>query len=88
MGRALAQSGRAGKVVAIGFDGNQDLQKFVADGTLAGIAVQGSYQMGFLGVKTVGELLQKKPVPKVRDTGVVWVTQGNLKSPEAQAVLY
>jgi ribose transport system substrate-binding protein len=88
MGRALAQSGRAGKVVAIGFDGNQDLQKFVADGTLAGIAVQGSYQMGLLGVKTVGDLLQKKQVPKVRDTGVVWVTQGNLKSPEAQAVLY
>lgn len=88
MGRALVQSGRAGKVVAIGFDGNQDLQKFVADGTLAGIAVQGSYQMGLLGVKTVNDILQKKPVPKFRDTGVVWVTQGNLKSPEAQAVLY
>jgi ribose transport system substrate-binding protein len=88
MGRALVQSGRAGKVVAIGFDGNQDLQKFVEDGTLAGIAVQGSYQMGFLGVKTVQDVLQKKPVPKFRDTGVVWVTKGNLKSPEAKAVLY
>lgn len=88
MGRALVQSGRAGKVVAIGFDGNQDLQKFVDDGTLAGIAVQGSYQMGYLGVKTVNDLLQKKPVPKFRDTGVVWVTKGNLKSQEAQAVLY
>lgn len=88
MGRALVQSGRAGKVVAIGFDGNQDLQKFVDDGTLAGIAVQGSFQMGQLGVKTIQELLQKKPVPKDRDTGVVWVTKGNLKSPEAKAVLY
>ncbi|HEV6969009.1 MULTISPECIES: ABC transporter substrate-binding protein [Roseateles] len=88
MGRALVQSGRAGKVVAIGFDGNQDLQKFVDDGTLAGIAVQGSYQMGYLGVKTVQDVLQKKPVPKFRDTGVVWVTKGNLKSAEAKAVLY
>jgi ribose transport system substrate-binding protein len=88
MGRALVQSGRAGKVVAIGFDGNQDLQKFVDDGTLAGIAVQGSYQMGFLGVKTIGDVLQKKAVPKFRDTGVFWVTKANLKSPEAQAVLY
>ena len=88
MGRALVQSGRAGKVVAIGFDGNQDLQKFVQDGALAGIAVQGSFQMGQLGVKTIGELLQKKPVPKLRDTGVVWVTKGNLQSPEAKAVLY
>ncbi len=88
MGRALAQSGRAGKVVAIGFDGNQDLQKFVDDGTLAGIAVQGSFQMGYLGVKTIQDVLQKKPVPKIRDTGVVWVTKANLKSPEAKAVLY
>ncbi|RZJ08307.1 MAG: LacI family transcriptional regulator [Rubrivivax sp.] len=88
MGRALVQSGRAGKVVAIGFDGNQDLQKFVDDGTLAGIAVQGSWQMGYLGVRTVNDILQKKPVPKFRDTGVVWVTKGNLKSQEAQAVLY
>lgn len=88
MGRALVQSGRAGKVVAIGFDGNQDLQKFVDDGTLAGIAVQGSFQMGLLGVKTIGDVLQKKAVPKFRDTGVVWVTKATLKSPEAKAVLY
>ena len=85
---ALAQSGWAGNVVAIGFDGNHDLQKFVDDGTLAGIAVQGSHQMGYLGVKTVHDLLQKKPVPKFRDTGVVWVTKANLKSPEAKAILY
>lgn len=88
MGRALVQSGRAGKLVAIGFDGNQDLQKFVADGALAGIAVQGSFQMGYLGVKTIQDILQKKPVPKFRDTGVVWVDKTNLKSPEAKAVLY
>jgi ribose transport system substrate-binding protein len=88
MGRALVQSGRAGKLVAIGFDGNQDLQKFVQDGALAGIAAQGSFQMGQLGVKTVHDVLQKKPVPKFRDTGVVWVHKGNLQSPEAKAVLY
>ncbi|WP_457356525.1 substrate-binding domain-containing protein [Roseateles sp. P5_D6] len=88
MGRALVQSGRAGKLVAIGFDGNQDLQKFVQDGTLTGIAVQSSFQMGYLGVKTISDVLQKKPVPKFRDTGVVWVNKANLQSPEAKAVLY
>lgn len=46
VGRALARAGKAGKVVGIGFDGNRDLQGFVKDGTLAGIVVQGSYQMG------------------------------------------
>ena len=88
MGRALVQSGKAGKVVAIGFDGNADLQGFVKDGTLAAIAVQSAYQMGALGVKTAVDVLNKKTVPKLRDTGVVMVTKTNIDTPEAKNVLY
>jgi ribose transport system substrate-binding protein len=88
VGRALAQSGKAGKVVAIGFDGNEDLQAFVKDGTLAGIAVQGSYQMGELGVQTVNKLINKEKVEKFVDTGVVLVTKDNIDKPEARNVLY
>ena len=88
MGRALAQSGKAGKVVAVGFDGNEDLQGFIKDGTLDAIAVQGSYQMGDLGVKTVVSLIEKKPVQKNLDTGVVLVTKDNIDKPEAKNVLY
>jgi ribose transport system substrate-binding protein len=88
MGRALVQSGKAGKVVAIGFDGNEDLQKFVRDGTLDAIAVQGSYQMGFLGVKAVLDVINGKSVPKFVDTGVVMVKKSNIDSPEAKNVLY
>lgn len=88
MGRALVQSGKAGKVVAIGFDGNEDLQKFVKDGTMAAIAVQGSYQMGYLGVKTVADVMSGKAVPRFRDTGVVLVGKGNIDKPEARNVLY
>jgi ribose transport system substrate-binding protein len=88
MGRALVQSGKAGKVVAIGFDGNEDLQKFVKDGTLEAIAVQGSYQMGHMGVKTVADVIAGKKVDKFVDTGVVLVTKGNIDKPEAKNVLY
>ncbi len=88
MGRALVQSGKAGKVVAIGFDGNQDLQNFVKDGTVAAIAVQGSYQMGNLGVKTVVDAIKGKNVPKFVNTGVVMVTKENIDKPEAKNVLY
>jgi ribose transport system substrate-binding protein len=88
MGRALVQSGKAGKVVAIGFDGNADLQGFVKDGTIAAIAVQSAYQMGALGVKTAVDVIDKKPVPKFRDTGVVMVTKDNIDKPEAKNVLY
>ncbi|MCW5666770.1 MAG: ABC transporter substrate-binding protein [Piscinibacter sp.] len=88
MGRALVQSGKAGKVAAIGFDGNADLQGFVKDGTLEAIAVQSAYQMGFLGVKTAAELISGKKVPKFRDTGVLMVTKKNIDSTEAKNVLY
>jgi len=88
MGRAIVQAGKAGKVVAVGFDGNQDLQGFVKDGTLEAIAVQGSFQMGQLGVQSIVKLLAKQEVPKFLDTGVVIVTKGNIDKPEAQNVLY
>jgi ribose transport system substrate-binding protein len=88
MGRALQQSGKAGKLVAIGFDGNQDLQNFVRDGTIAGIAVQGSYQMGYKGIQTVVNVIEHKKVGKAIDTGVVMVDKQNLDSSEAKNVLY
>ena len=88
MGRALVQSGKAGKVVAIGFDGNGDLQGFIKDGTLEAIAVQSAYQMGHLGVKTAVEASQGKTVPKFRDTGVLMVTKKNIDTADAKNVLY
>ena len=88
MGRALVQSGRAGTLTAIGFDGNADLQDFVRDGTLAATAVQGSFQMGEMGVAAVIDILAGEPVEPFINTGVVLVTQDNLDTPEAQNVLY
>lgn len=88
MGRALVQAGKAGKVVAIGFDGNSDLQGFVKDGTIEAIAVQSAYQMGYLGVKTAVDLIEGRQVPKFRDTGVLMVTKQNIDTPAARNVLY
>ncbi len=88
MGRALVQSGKAGALTAFGFDGNGDLQDFVRDGTLKGTAVQGSFQMGELGVKAVMDILAGNKVDSYIDTGVVLVTEGNIYAPEAQNVLY
>lgn len=88
MARAIKQLGYAGKVVAVGFDGNTVLQDFVHDGTLDGIVVQSSYQMGLKGVTTIDAILNKQKVEKFIDTGVVYVTKENIDSPEAKAVLY
>ena len=89
MGRAIAQAGLAGKIVAIGFDGNAALQNFVKDGTLQAIAVQSSYNMGYLGVKTAYDAaIAKKKVPAKVDTGFLIVTKDNIDTPAAKNVLY
>ena len=88
MARAIKERGFAGKLVAVGFDGNQDLQNFVRDGTLEGIVVQSSYQMGYKGVNTINKIIKGEKVDKFIDTGVVFVTKDNIVSEEAKAVLY
>ncbi|KAJ55664.1 LacI family transcriptional regulator [Actibacterium mucosum KCTC 23349] len=88
MGRALVQSGKAGQIAAFGFDGNGDLQDFVKDGTLNATAVQGSFQMGELGVKAVLDVISGNAVDGFIDTGVVLVTKENIDTPVAQNVLY
>ncbi|MDD7973776.1 ABC transporter substrate-binding protein [Roseinatronobacter alkalisoli] len=88
MGRAIVQSGRAGELVALGFDGNSDLQEFVRDGVLTATAVQGSFAMGELGVNALIDILGGETVDSFINTGVVLVDAENIDSPEAQNVLY
>ena len=89
MGRAVAQAGLAGKIVAIGFDGNGVLQNFVKDGTLQAICVQSSYNMGYLGVKTAVEAaITKQKISNYVDTGFLLVTKDNIASQQAKNVLY
>ena len=88
MGRAIEQAGKAGQLTAIGFDGNADLQDMVKIGTLLATAVQGSFQMGELGVQAVMGVLAGETIETFIDTGVVMVTKDNIDSPVAQNVLY
>jgi ribose transport system substrate-binding protein len=85
MGRAIAQAGLAGKIVAIGFDGSSVLQGFIRNGTLQAICVQSSYNMGYLGVKIAYDLaIAKKKVPSYVDTGFLMVTKENIDSQAAK----
>ncbi|SCY28688.1 ABC transporter substrate-binding protein [Paracoccus tibetensis] len=88
MGRAIVQAGKAGQLVALGFDGNEDLQQFVRDGVLTATAVQGSFAMGEMGVQAVLDILAGETVEPFINTGVVLVDAENIDSDEAQNVLY
>jgi ribose transport system substrate-binding protein len=89
MGQAIKNLGLSGKIVAIGFDGAAQLQAFVRDGTLNAIAVQSSYNMGYMGVKYAYDVaFDKKTIPAYVDTAFLMVTKDNIDSQEAKNVLY
>ncbi|MBE3636758.1 ABC transporter substrate-binding protein [Mangrovicoccus algicola] len=88
MGRAIVQAGKAGQLVALGFDGNADLQQFVRDGVLDATAVQGSFAMGEKGIETIIRILGDDAVEPFVNTGVVLVDKDNIDTDTAQNVLY
>src|SRR6266566_3051221 len=85
---ALQDIGKAGKVIFVGFDTSQSFIDAMRAKQLHGIVVQNPFNMGYLGVRTMVEHLQGKPVEKRIDTGVTLVTADNVNSPEIQTLLH
>jgi ribose transport system substrate-binding protein len=85
---ALQDIGKAGKVMFVGFDASQTFIDAINANQLQGIVVQNPFNMGYLGVKTMVESLQGKPVQSKIDTGVMLVTKDNLSTPEIQSLLH
>ncbi len=85
---ALQDIGKAGKVSFVGFDVSQAFIDALNANQLHGIVVQNPFNMGYLGVLTMVESLQGKPVQRKIDTGVMLVTKENMSSPEVQALLH
>jgi ribose transport system substrate-binding protein len=85
---ALQDIGKAGKVSFVGFDSSQTFIDALNANQLHGIVVQNPFNMGYLGVRTMVDKLQGKPVSKQIDTGVMLVTKENMQSPEVQALLH
>lgn len=84
---ALQQTGRAGKVVLVGWDAAPDEVKGVQDGTISALVVQNPFRMGYDGVNAaVKELRTGQPV-QGEDTGVTFVTKDNINQPQVQQVL-
>jgi ribose transport system substrate-binding protein len=77
---ALQDIGKAGTVRFVGFDASQSLIDAMRAGHIDGLAVQNPMRMGYLGVKTMVDRLQGKPVERRIDTGVTLVTPTNLDS--------
>jgi ribose transport system substrate-binding protein len=85
---ALQDAGKAGKVMFVGFDTSQSFIDAMRAKQLHGIVVQNPFNMGYLGVRTMLESLQGKPVEKKIDTGVTMITLDNLDGAETQTLLH
>jgi ribose transport system substrate-binding protein len=85
---ALEDLKRAGKIKFVGFDTSDAFVAAMKAGTLDGIVVQDPFRMGELGVKTMVDHLQGKPVEKKVDTGVRLISPDQLDAPESQRLLH
>lgn len=74
----LKQRGRSGKVLVAGFDDLGDTLQGIRDGSIAFCIVQNTYRMGWLSVERLMDAVDGRPVPRVIDTGVVFVDRSNI----------
>jgi ribose transport system substrate-binding protein len=74
----LKQQGKAGKVLLAGFDDLKDTLEGIKDGSVAFCLVQKTFKMGWLSVEALLDASKGKSLPKVTDTGVLFVTKDNV----------
>lgn len=86
---ALRDIGKAGGgVKLVGFDAGSQSVEALKRGDVQGLVVQNPMRMGYEGVMTVVQSIEKKKVAKKVDTGVQVVTRENMDKPEINELLY
>ena len=85
---ALKETGKEGKVVAIGYDSGQQQIDAIKAGTEAGAITQNPVGIGAKCVSAALDAIAGKSMDKVIDTGFYWYDKTNIDAPEIQAVLY
>lgn len=88
MTKALRDIGRAGgQVTLVGFDSGTQSVLDLKNGDVQALVVQDPLKMGYLGVMTLVQHLEGRPVEKRVDTGVSLVTRNNMTEPAMAALL-
>jgi ribose transport system substrate-binding protein len=76
----LKQQKKAGKILLAGFDDLKDTLEGIRDGSVAFCLVQKTFKMGWLSIEALLAASNGKQLPKVTDTGVLFVTKANVGS--------
>jgi ribose transport system substrate-binding protein len=75
------------KINLVGFGSDDQLVKFLQDGTIAALVVQDPFRMGYDGVKTALAASKGEQVPTTVDIGANLVTKANINSARAQELV-
>lgn len=86
--RALAESGRKGSVVLVGVDNSAEVMKYLEQGVIRDTIVQKPFNMGYLSMATVRELLSGKRPKRYTNTGSVDINKANMFEAENQKLLF
>ncbi|HEX9016699.1 MAG TPA: ABC transporter substrate-binding protein [Chloroflexota bacterium] len=84
----VTESGKAGKIVVIGYDSGQAQLDAIRNGVMAGAITQNPIGIGYKSVEAAVKALQGQSLPKTIDTGFYWYDKTNIDSPQIAAVLY
>ena len=85
---ALRDLGKAGGAVQfVGFDAGTQSVEALKRGDIQGLVIQNPVRMGYLGVMTMVDHINKKKVERKIDTGVQVATRDNMTDPKINEIL-
>jgi len=85
---ALKETGKEGKIVAIGYDSGQQQIDAIKSGVMLGAITQNPVGIGAKCVSAAMDAIAGKTLEKNIDTGYYWYDKANIDEPQIQAVLY
>lgn len=86
--RAIKDSGRAGKIMLIGFDSSIEEIQLLEEGVFEAIVVQYPFDMGYLGVLNAYKLAKGETVEFSIDSGTSLITKEDIYKEENQKTLF
>jgi ribose transport system substrate-binding protein len=86
--RALAGSGKKDSVVLVGVDNSAEVMKLLESGVIRDTIVQKPFNMGYLAMESVRELLAGRHPKPYTNTGSVDINKANMFEAENQKLLF
>ena len=87
-GRALRDLGMADRVHLVGFDNSREEIEFLQKGVVEALVVQRPFNMGYLGIRTLAQVIRRQPVDPVIHTDAVLVRRDDMFTEENQKLLF